>query len=300
MTLDEQLAMANNNIAITPNSAQPAPQATQQVTTVTNSPQEFAQAQVVQPTQTVATMQQPTQLGAQPQAPGINIEQAAQEAEQTFVVQEIELGQKISTRAIESIQRMNPEDKIRITPLTKAVYPIPVHNHEELGKLICWSKRNEKNQVIAPAQCCKDMDEPRIRYCIPVMVYPTYPKDPTKILPGANAELRLLQIWDYAAYDNYCQEIMNYTLPDGTLPDLVATCKDTYGRLEFRAQQQSFRADPNMVQQVQEIQTAWTNIGPQKILPTVGRQLNDDRYLRLTQKASIPQMQQYSMEDAMN
>ena len=47
--------------------------------------------------------------------------------------------------------------------------------------------------------CCKDGD-PRVRYAIPVMVYPTMPNDIQTLIPGAKCELKLLILWDAESY----------------------------------------------------------------------------------------------------
>ena len=248
MSLDEQLAMANSSVAMTPN--QPAP--VQASAEVQVAPQQVAQAQVVQPAVTT---------------------------------------QKVSTRAIEPIKRLNQGEKFRFTLIATNPGFALVHNSEDLGKLLCWSTKTHQGQ------CCKDLDQPRARYYWPVVVYGTMPGDPNTPLPQVKSELRLLVIWDTATYDQLCSDIIARN-KDITQLDFVATVTDTYGKLDIRPASTVFRNMPEYSNIINEATQTWASI-KDKAPDTIGRKLDDERYIKLTQKAVVPQMQTYSMEDAM-
>lgn len=286
MSLDEQLAMANSSVAMTPN--QPAP--VQASAEVQVAPQQVAQAQVVQPA--VTTQVPPVSNPAPaPQVTGFDMNAAAQEAETNYQVGEIELGQKVSTRAIEPIKRLNQGEKFRFTLIATNPGFALVHNSEDLGKLLCWSTKTHQGQ------CCKDLDQPRARYYWPVVVYGTMPGDPNTPLPQVKSELRLLVIWDTATYDQLCSDIIARN-KDITQLDFVATVTDTYGKLDIRPASNVFRNMPEYSNIINEATQTWASI-KDKAPDTIGRKLDDERYIKLTQKAVVPQMQTYSMEDAM-
>lgn len=280
MSLDEQLAMANASVAMQPNQVAPQPAPVQATAEV---------QQVVQPP--VAPTQPVTPAPAPQPTVGIDLNAAAQEAEVNYNVGEITLGQKVSTRAIDPVKKGEKGDKFRFTLLaTNPGYAL-VHQHAELGKILCWSTKTHQ------AQCCRDLDQPKARYYWPVLVYGTMPGDPNTPLPQVKSEMRLLIIWDAATYDQLCSDIIAAG-QDITKLDFVATVTDTYGKLDIRPAAQCFRTLPEYAPLIAESTNTWSTI-KDKAADTIGRKLDDERYLKLTQKAVVPNMQTYSMEDAM-
>lgn len=294
MTLDEQLAMATNAVP-----AQPATTMETQVFTAPNAAVNAqAAAQVVQTTTTAPLTQPATnfttpvtipnvpvqQMTMQPVTPGVGIDlnQAAQEAEVNYAVQSIEIGQKISNRAIDPVKKLDKGEKIRLTILNTTDWmAVKVHNHPELGKIICWG-----------GACCRDTDA-RVRYCIPVMVYSTLPNDINVPIPQGKSELKLLILWDQESYDSLCQCVINAGNNVEAI-DIQANAIDNYGKLMFYPLAQSFR--PQFAEALAEAQNKWANV-KDKAIQTVGRQLNDEKYARLTQNAVPPQMQEYNISD---
>lgn len=276
MTLDEQLAMATSAVSVAP--------ATQPV----------AQTVPVQPTQTVVqpVYQQPAVAPVQttvtaPVQPmsapiGIDLNQAAQEAEVNYSVQTIEIGQKISNRAIDPVKKLDKGEKIRLTVLNTTDWmAVKVHNHPDLGKIICWG-----------GACCRDTDA-RVRYCIPVMVYSTLPNDINVPIPQGKSELKLLVLWDSESYDSLCQCIINNGNRIDNI-DFQAQAVDNFGKLMFYPLGQSFR--PQFANELNEAVAKWAQV-KDKAIATVGRQLNDEKYARLTQNVVPPQMQVYTQDD---
>lgn len=291
MTLEEQLAMATEAVPVQPAPVQPvqnvAPvQPTQAVPVqqVISNPAPVG----VQPTQAVAPAQpvtpvQPVQATTVAPVQTVNLEQAQQEAEVNYSVQSIEIGQKISSRAIEPFKKLDKGESVRITVLNTTDWKAAkVHNHPELGKIICWG-----------GQCCKDSDA-RVRYFLPVMVYSTLPGDINTPLPQAKSELRLLILWDSESYDSLCQCLIDNNM-DVSAIDLRAKSIDNYGKLQFTPLP-SFRSQ--FQEPLKEAMEKW-EIVKDKAIQTVGRTLNDERYLKLTQTAAVPTMESYNMNDIM-
>lgn len=296
MTLDEQLAMATSTVAVG-EAVQPAPA----VAAPVNPAQVQAGAQVVQPTQTVmstpvqatiTTTAVPTQGYVQTPAaaPSIDLNQAAAEAEQHYGVQEISLGQKISTRAIDPVKKMEKGEKMRFTIIDGYFASAKIHVHEDLGKIACFTTPTSMGQ------CCKDLDEPKVRYYMPVLVYSTMPGDPRTPLPQGKSELRLLVIWDGSGWDKICEDIIE--AGGNKEIDFIATSEDSYGRLDFKGQQTSFRAMPEYAQAIADATAKWRAVKDKAAL-TVRRDMDAERYAKLTIKASVPQLQSYSPEDIM-
>lgn len=292
MTLDEQLAMATNSVAVNPATGVVTPVAP----SVANNAQVQAEAQVVQPTYTSVTIPNSNITSGAPITPssvttapvqnvtltGINLEQAAQEAEVNYAVQSIQIGQKISNRAIDPVKKLDKGEKIRLTVLNTTDWmAVKVHNHPDLGKIICWE-----------GACCRDTDA-KVRYCIPVMVYSTLPNDVNVPVPQGESELKLLILWDQESYDSLCNCIINAGNNVEAI-DLQATAIDNYGKLMFYPLSQSFRSQ--FADALAKAQTKWANV-KDKAINTVGRQLNDEKYLRLTQNVVPPQMQEYNVSD---
>lgn len=296
MTLDEQLAMATSAVPAQPNTAQPAP-----AMTVDNQNNIQAAAQVVQPTQTVMPQAQTVSAPTQPVNPPIqtmDLNAAQEEAEVNYAVGEINFGQTISTRSIEPFKIDNDEKK-RVTLVGKPFW-VKIHRHDTLGKLLCWSTDTHLGK------CCKDLDTPKVNYCLPVLVYSTMPGDPRTALPQGKSELRLIKIWNQSSWQGIAEELMDKgILVNGQINeqalsnvDFIVTGEGTYGDMKFKATQDSFKQ-----QYAAPLQAAiekWNTIGIEKSLPTVGRRLDDEKYIKLTQNATPPVMQQYSQEDIFN
>lgn len=307
MTLDEQLAMATNAVPVAP-VAQPAPapvaEAAVQTTATFTQPQNVtAQATPVYNNTTTTlggatavtptVTQAPTQM--QPQFTGsIDLNQAAAEAEQHYGIQEITLGQTISTRAIDPVKKLDKGEKMRFTIIDPRVMAAKIHNHETLGKIACFSNDDASKGPIVYGQCCRDMDQPKVRYYMPVLVYSTMPGDPRTPLPQGKSELRLLIIWDVSSYNKLCEEIME--AGNNAQIDFIATSEDSYGKLDFKGQQTSFRTIPEYQAAIQSAIEKW-NVVKDKAPLTVRRDMDAERYVKLTQVAVPPQMQVYSQED---
>lgn len=303
MTLDEQLAMATSAVPMQ-ESTPVAPVAPATPVAEVNPAQTQAAAQVVQPTftapvqPTVATPVAPAPQVAPMTAPafgqapatGINLTQAAAEAEQHYGIQEITLGQTISTRAIDAVKKLEKGEKMRFTIIDPRVKAAKIHVHDSLGKMACFSTDTFYGQ------CCRDMDAPKVRYYMPVLVYSTMPGDPRTPLPQGKSELRLLVIWDSSSYNKLCEEIME--AGNNAQIDFIATSEDSYGKLDFKGQQTSFRAMPEYAQALQDATTKWNAIQDKAPL-TVRREMDAERYAKLTMTAAVPSMQSYSPEDIM-
>ena len=291
MTLDEQLAMATSTVAVG-GATQPAPT----VAAPVNPAQVQAEAQVVQPTYPNIPAPHPMMQGmtsdipTPASTPTIDLNQAAADAEQHYGVQEISLGQKLSTRAIDPVKKLEKGEKIRFTIIDGYFSAAKIHNHETLGKISCFSTETHIGQ------CCKDLDEPKIRYFMPVLVYSTMPGDPKTPLPQGKSELRLLIIWDSTKWDSLCADIID--AGRNTELDFIATSEDSYGRLDFKVQQTSFRAMPEYAQAIADATEKWRAVKNKAAL-TVRRDMDEERYVKLTMNSPVPQMQSYSPEDIM-
>ena len=285
MNLEDALKMATNSTVepvvqdlITP--VAPAP--------VVESQQVQATAQVVQPT--VTTPVQPVvQPVAQPVNTGIDLNQASQDAMQNYGVQSIQLGQMVSTRVIESVKKLEKGDSIRITLIAPDIGAAKVHTHPTLGKISCCSTDTNL------AQCCQELGDPKVRYFMPVLVYSTMPNDCKTPLPQGKSELRLLVLWDANSYNQLCTEIME---SGSDKIDLIATSEDTYGKLSFRGQKDSFRTIPEYQAVIQQAEAKWAQI-KDRAVDTVRRNMDAVRYAQLSKTAAVPQMQDYSMNDVM-
>lgn len=300
MNLDEQLAFATQSVPQPVQQNVPTQQVQQPVQAPVNN-SVTTQMPNTMPTDNVS--QQPTtqnlQVPAQGQPQGLDLDAAQQEAEVTYAVDTIDFGKKISTRSIEPFARLEPGEKCRVTILGAPFY-VKIHTHADLGKILCWSSPSYQGQ------CCRDMDDPKVRYCIPVLVYATMPGDPRTPLPQGKSELRLMNLWNIEAWDGLTEEmidkglIVNGKVDYNALAnvDFIVTGEGTYADVRFKATNDSFRSQYQ--EAVNNAITAWSNIGPQKAMTTVGRKLNDERYLKLTQNAVPPKLQEYNMNDVMN
>ena len=295
MTLEEQLALATAAVPAqqvnqpTAQTIQPGIPSVPPMTNVQIPVQQPAVQYVQQATQPMQPAPNVTYVQPAQVQPTIDLNKAQQEAETQYAVGTIDFGQKISTRSIEPLQKIEKGSKIRLTVLDKPFF-VKVHKHDTLGRLICWSTDT------VMGQCCKDLDEPKVRYCMPVLVYCTLPGDPNVALPQGKAELKLMILWDSSSWES----ISDLIIEKGGLQnlqnlDFIATSEDTYGSLKFKVGAESFR--PQFGKDVNAALDKWNNVGVQKAITTVGRQLNDERYLKLTMNATPTQLKDYTIQD---
>lgn len=284
MNLEDQLKFATQSVPVT------------EPTTVVGIPTVQATQVPVQPVTPVATTSvgpignvgtepvtpvAPATYVAPVAQPTINLEEAQKQAETSYAVQTIEIGQKISNRAIDPVKKLDKGEQLRLTVLNTTDWQaVKVHNHPDLGKIICWG-----------GKCCSD-SLPRVRYAIPVMVYSTLPNDINVPVPQGKSELKLLVLWDAESYDSLCQCIINAG-NDITSIDLQAKAIDNYGKLMFYPVP-SFRNQ--FANELKVAEEKWALV-KDKALDTVGRKLDDERYSKLTMTAVPPQMQTYNMSD---
>lgn len=290
MDLNEALAFATNAV---PAPVQPAPQPVQQP--VANNANVQAAAQVVQPTQTVMP-QAPVQQAVNVPIQTMDLNAAQEEAEVNYAVAAIDFGKRISTRSIEPLGRLDQGEKARIT-IVGQPFSVKLHNFQDsVGKVLCWG-----------GQCCKQDPNPaKVRYCLPVLVYATMPGDPRTPLPQGKSELRLMILWNGDTWMSLADTLIDKgALVDGKVNegvlaniDFIITGEGTYGDLDIRATNDSFR--PQYQDAVNNAIAQWNNIGIEKAMTTVGRKLNDEKLLKLTQTAVPPTMQEYNMNDVVN
>lgn len=287
MTLDEQLAMAVN---ATPTAApaQPAPVAPVAPTIVNTVPTTEVPTTV---TQTVQPTVQPI-IEASQTIQTLDLNQATAEVQnQNYGVQEISLGTVISTRPIDPVRKMDKGEKFRFTLISNKIGSCKIHNHPTLNKIACFSTETHYGK------CCQDLDEPKLRYYMPVLVYSTMPGNVNQALPQGKSELRLLVIWDLGAYNQLCEEIVN--AGNNWQVDFVATSEDTYGKLSFRAQSTSFRQMPEYAQAIKDAEVKWESI-KDKAPMVVRRNMDEEKYIKMTANAPVPTLQQYQAQDVLD
>jgi hypothetical protein len=281
MNLEEQLKLATSSVAQPAQAVQPVQVAMPVVDTNVQ-----AVAQVVQPTQTVAMPVQPVVATTQT----MDLDKAQAETISNFGVQTIQLGQTISTRSIEPVKKLEKGESIRITLVEPSIQAAKIHVHPVLGKVNCFSTDTSLGQ------CCQELGDPKVRYFMPVLVYSTMPNDAKTPLPQGKSELRLLVLWDTGSYNQLCTEIMD--AGGDTTIDLVATSEDSFGKLSFRGQRDSFRAMPEYQRVLVEAQQKWAAI-KDRAADTVRRNIDPVRYAQLSRTAQVPQTQDYTMSDVM-
>ena len=298
MNLDDALKMATNTVVepVVQNVTTPVAPAP-----VVETQQVQAPAQVVQPTYTTAPGTAAPNNYVSTPATGsstshytpveasMDLNQASQDAMQNYGVQTIQLGQMVSTRVIESVKKLEKGDSIRFTLIAPDIRAAKIHTHPTLGKISCCS--TETNL----AQCCQELGDPKVRYFMPVLVYSTMPNDCKTPLPQGKSELRLLVLWDANSYNQLCTEIME---ANSDKIDIIATSEDTYGKLSFRGQKDSFRSIPEYQAVIQQAEAKWEQV-KDRAVDTVRRNMDAVRYAQLSKTAAVPQMQDYSMNDVM-
>lgn len=142
-------------------------------------------------------------------------------------IQMIQLGQQFNTRPINVVKKLGIGEKLRFTLLNTEGYFTKFHFIDGMGKFACFE-----------GSCCKELGNAKHRYVLPILVYPTLPNDPTTVLQGQHAELKVLPIWDDAVYDLIFQ-----TSPDpiNRPVDFIATGTDNFGRMSVVPQAQSYK-----------------------------------------------------------
>lgn len=226
MNLEEQLKMATSTVAVNAQTGEVSEPITMQVV---NPAQIQAEAQVVQPTQTmiqpqlasVTELQMPQQVAVQPQIA------------ETSGVQTIQLGQQVNTKPINLLKKLSIGEKVRFTILPGDINVIKYHFSETIGKIACFSTDQHLGA------CCRDLGQPKVKFCLPILVYPTMPNDARTIIPNAKAELRILSLWDENTYNTICECVIRN---QGKSVDFIATGQDNFGRLDVRDEQTSFAA----------------------------------------------------------
>lgn len=243
MDLEEQLKMAS--MTTTTPVAEPVqqPEAQPVVQTTTTAPI------IEQPVQQVVVPQQaPVQYASvqelqQPMQPVIPTVQ------ESSGIQVIQLGQQFNTKPIDTVKKLGIGEQIRFTVLNKDAFFIQYHFIDGLGKYACFSTQQHRGQ------CCAEYGQPKHRYVIPILVYPTMPNNPGTIIPGAQAELKVLPIWDDAAYETIAQFAQN---PESQPVDFVAKGTDSFGRFSVVPQQGvSFRSQ--FANDINNAQTTWNS-----------------------------------------
>jgi len=150
-----------------------------------NNAQVQAQAQVVQPTQTVIAPVPPLQQ-AIPVQP-LNLDVAQQSIDNNEYVT-VEMGQKVSTAVMDKFKGQKDERK-RVTIMMpwfdvpgkeNAIMAIKRHYSQDLGSFICWG-----------GECCQYEDKAAVRYLFPVIEYPIANNDATRPLPENYGECKL-------------------------------------------------------------------------------------------------------------
>lgn len=284
MNLEEQLKMATSSVVQPAQAVQPVQvQAPVQQQVLANNNVQAA-AQVVQPTTSAVSLNT-----VQATVPTMDLNKAAEESISNYGVQTIQLGQTISTRAIESVKKLEKGDSIRITLIEPMIQAAKIHVHPVLGKVNCFSTETTLGQ------CCQELGDPKVRYFMPVLVYSTMPNDAKTPLPQGKSELRLLVLWDTGSYNQLCTEIMD---AGSDKIDLIATSEDSYGKLSFRGQKTSFRDMPEYQQVIADAEAKWAQVRD-RAADTVRRNLDPVRYAQLSRSNPVPQTQDYTMEDVM-
>ncbi len=260
LSLEEQLMLATQTVGENENTG---------VNTLAISNEQLqAQAQVVQPTQ---TMVQPAMT-----MPAVNVPpmQTTVEVQQPSLndivmengIQTIQLGETIQFSHLSKFKKLNVGEKARISLLNTDVGVAKVHYTDELGRFACFSTDTHVGK------CCQDLGEPKIRFYMPVMVYPVMPNDINQVIPGQHAELKVLVIWDFNAYNVISDTIKQY----GPNVDFVLTGLDTYGKFDVRNTPNTLRE--NFAADVNDANKTWENY--KSTAPTLVRQNMDEaKYL---------------------
>ena len=183
-----------------------------------------AQAQVVQPTQTVVQPVQPVQqvqITVAPVQP-LNLDVAQNNIDHNEFVT-VEMGQKVSTAVMDKFKGQKDERK-RVSILMpwfdvpgkeNSVMAIKRHYSQELGSFICWG-----------GECCQYEDKAAVRYLFPVIEYPIANNDATKPLPENYGECKLKLL--IAGNELYSSIADAYAAHGNTFDnyDLIMTCTE--------------------------------------------------------------------------
>ena len=228
---------------------------------------------------------QPTGIASMP---SIDLNQAQDQAMNTYGVRQLSFGQVVSTRAIEPVRKLNKGESFRFTIVGELGF-LPIHKHPTLGKIKCFSDDTHFRK------CCQDCGEPQARYFFPVVIYSTMPGDPRTPLPQGKSEFKLLNLWSEQSYQKLCNEILNNNKVYKGV-DFIATSEDDFGRLDFRMQPTSFSTMPEYSGIVAAAEQKWPTIRD-RAPEVVCRNMDENKYMQMTQLAQPPQMQSYGMNN---
>lgn len=188
-------------------------QATQTYAPITNE-QLQAQAQVVQPTQTVV---QPVQSAAP-----LNLDVAQNNIDNNEFVT-VDMGQKVSNAVIDKLKGQKDEKKrvaifmpwFDIPDRAGKSMAVKRHYDEDLGSFVCFG-----------GDCCQYSGNAAIRYLFPVIEYPIANNDATKPLPENYGECKLkLLVAGNELYTTICDIYQAHNNSfDGY--DLIMTCTE--------------------------------------------------------------------------
>lgn len=263
MSLEEQLMLATQTVGENNTGVN-----TQTIAQPISNEQLQAKAQVVQSTQ---TMVQPAMTISSVNVPPMQTSVETQQPSLNDIVMEngiqtIQLGEAIQFSHLSKFKKLNVGEKARISLLNTDLGVAKVHYTDELGRFACFSTDTHVGR------CCQDLGEPKIRFYIPVMVYPVMPNDVNQVIPGQHAELKVLVIWDFNAYNVIKETIGQY----GPNVDFVLTGLDTYGKFDVRNTSNTLRE--NFAADVNEATKTWENY--KSTAPSLVRQnMNETKYL---------------------
>ena len=215
MNLEEQLKMATMTTTTAP-----VEQAVQPVITAdTQIQSQPVQASVQAPVQYANVQElQPAPVQSVPMVPTI---------QESNGIQMIQLGQQFNTRPINAVKKLGVGEQIRFTLLNKEGFFIKYHYIDGMGKYACFE-----------GDCCKELGQAKHRYVLPVLVYPTLPNNAALPIQGQPAELKVLPIWDDAAYQYIFTKAID---PINTPVDFIATGTDNFGRMSIVDQPTSYK-----------------------------------------------------------
>jgi len=260
LSLEEQLMLATQTVGENESTGVSTQQITQEPamqTQVIQSTQNIVQPAMTIPAVNVPPMQTPVVEAQQQSLNDIVMENG---------IQTIQLGQAIQFSHLSKFKKLNIGEKARISLLNTDVGVAKVHYSEELGRFACFSSDTHVGR------CCQDLGEPKIRFYMPVMVYPVMPNDVNQVIPGQHAELKVLVIWDFNAYNVISDTIKQY----GPNVDFVLTGLDTYGKFDVRNTPNTLK--DNFIADITDANKTWENY--KSTAPTLVRQnMDETKYL---------------------
>lgn len=263
-------AYPNNNVP-----PQPMAQPVQQV--AAQQANNFAAAQVVQPTTTVAQPQPPVYNQPAP-APVQNVMAQGDSVADDFDAEGLAFGATISNFPVEKVKGVKDQsirfgllfaspngDEMARSPF--APYKWKIHYDEEVGgNFKCFN-----------GECCQmDSKGARTRIVLPIVVYPTLPNDPYTIIPGKKAELKILVLGN-EGWTSISNKIKSKGFRYENF-DIIGTCTDgQYNSFDFTTTDDTFRAQQPDFEQVKQSWLKVRNVS----YKAVGKILPRETYLQL-------------------